>query len=291
MAIRRMADVASAFDEGRFHQQRFYKGALTAGDTQWQDWSFGAGQPAYDARIGTAGQFNPFIASGNDGIYFPSIDSDQHRHLVSMTLRTLASGTNQSSLDVIVYDLLGVYPLIDGDSTDEQVFDNTQTLPRYTDGMGVVPVMVNHVSPIIATATAVMKYNDTDDIEQTATVGCHLTGQNRVVSGIGGTLSVGSFSLPLAAGSSGVKTINSIQFNTAPSGLFAIYLLKPLFTMMNCDGNLTTDKIATEKELTFNNAFHYPEIFDGAWLGMFLRPNGGARTINSVFGHMTFIWN
>jgi hypothetical protein len=291
MAIRKMADVASAFDEGRFHQQRFYKGALTAGDTHWQDWSYGAGQPSYDARIGTAGQFNPYNAQRNDAIYFPSINSDQNRHLTGITLQTVASGTNQSSVDVIVYDLLGVYPLIDGDSTDEQLFDNTETLPRYTDGKGVVAVMVNHVSPMIATTTAIMKYNDTDDIEKTVTVGVHLTGQNRVVSGIGGTLSVGSFALPFAAGSQGCKTINSLQFASAPGGLFAIYLLKPLTTTMNCDGNLTTDKIATEKEFSFNNAFHFPEIFDGAWLGMFLRPNGGARTINSVFGHMTFIWN
>lgn len=286
-----MADIASAFDDGRFHNQRFYKGALTAGDTHWQDWSFGAGQPSYDARIGTAGEFNPYTAVRNDAIYFPAINSDQHRHLVDMTLQTVASGTNQATLDSVVYDLLGVYPLIDGDSTDEQLFDNTQTLPRYTDGLGVVPVMVNHVSPMIATTTAIMKYNDTDDIEQTVTVGVHLTGQNRVVSGIGGTLSVGPLSLPLAAGSKGVKTINSIQFSTAPGGLFAIYLIKPLTTIMNCDGNNTTDKIATEKQFTFNNAFNFPRIYDGAWLGMFLRPNGGARTINSVFGHMTFIWN
>lgn len=291
MAVRRMADVASAFDDGRFHQQRFYKAALTSGDTHWQDWSFGAGQPAYDARIGTAGQFNPYVAQRNDAVYFPPIDSDKNRHLMGMTLHTVASGTNQATLDCIVYDLLGVYPLIDGDSTDEQLFDNTSTLPRYTDGKGVIAVMVNHVSPMIATATAVMKYNDTNDVEQTVTIGCHLTGQNKVVSGIGGTLSLGSFSLPMAAGSSGIKTLNSLQFNTAPGGLFAVYLLKPLTTILNCDGNNTTDKIATEKELTFNNGFNYPRIYDGAWLGMFLRPNGGARTISSVFGHMTFIWN
>lgn len=291
MPIQRMADIASAFEDGRFHLQRFYKGALTAGDTHWQDWSFGAGQPGYDARIGTAGAFNPFTAVRNDAIYFPAINSDQHRHLASVTLRTVASGTNQITLDAIVYDLLGVYPLIDGDSTDEQIFDNTQTLPRYTDGLGVMPVIVNHVSPMISAATAVMKYNDTDDVEQTVTIGIHLTGQNRIVSGIDGTTSVGSFSVPLAAGSKGVKTINSIQFNTAPGGLYAIYLLKSLTTIQNNDGNATTDKIATEKELAFMNATHLPRIYDGAWLGMFLRPNGGARTINSVFGNMTFIWN
>lgn len=291
MAIRRMADVASAFDEGRFHTQRFYKATLTSGDTHWQDWSYGAGQPSYDARIGVAGAFNQYVAQRNDAIYFPDIDSDQHRHLSGLTIRTLASGTNQVTLDAVVYDLLGVYPLIDGDSTDEQIFDNTVTLPRYTDGLGVFPVLVNHVSPMLSAATATMKYNDTDDVEQTVTIGIHLTGQNRVVSGIGGTTSVGSLSLPLAAGSKGVKTINSIQFITAPGGLYSIYLIKTITTIMNNDGNATTDKIATEKEIAMQNAFNFPRIYDGAWLGFFLRPNGGGRTINSVFGHMTFIWN
>lgn len=289
-----MADVASAFDEGRFHQQRFYKSTMTSGDAQWQDWSFSAGQPAYDARIGTAGEFNPFIAAGNDAIYFPAINSGQNRHLVGMTLRTLASGTLQVTLDAIVYDLLGVYPLIDGDSLDQQDFDNTNTIPRYTDGIGVVPVLVNHVSPMVATTTATMVYNDTDDQPKTVTIGVHLPNAaplNKVASGIDGVASLSCFSIPLAAGSKGVKTINSLQFTSAPSGLFAIYLLKPLTTIMNCDGNAITVKIATEKEFTFNNAFNFPKIYDGAWLGMFLRPNGGARLISSAFGHMTFIWN
>jgi len=290
MAVRRMADVASAFEEGRWHLQRFYKGALTAGDRHWQDWSFGAGQPSYDARIGTAAAFNPYIAQRNDAIYFPGINPNQSRHLTHLNLRTEASGTGQLTLDAVVYDLLGVYPLIDGDSIDEQVLDNTLTLPRYADGKGVFPVLVNHVSPIIAPATATMKYVDTNT-EQTVTIGVHLTGQNRVVSGIGGTTSVGCLSLPLAAGSLGVKQVNSIQFNSAPGGLFAIYLIKPITTIMNCDANSTNDKIATEKEIAFMNAYHMPIIYDGAWLGMFLRPNGSARIINSVFGHMTFIWN
>ena len=136
-----------------------------------------------------------------------------------------------------------------------------------------------------------MKYNDTNDVEQTVTIGVHLTGQNRVVSGIGGTTSVGSLSVPLAAGSKGVKTINSIQFITAPGGLYSLYLIKTITTIMNNDGSAVAEKIATEKEMAMQNAFNFPRIYDGAWLGFFLRPNGGARIINSVFGHMTFIWN
>ena len=56
MPIRNLSDTVAAYEAGRFHVQRFYKGAnATAGDTRWHDWSFAAGQPAYDARIGVAG--------------------------------------------------------------------------------------------------------------------------------------------------------------------------------------------------------------------------------------------
>jgi hypothetical protein len=74
MPILSLSDTNAAYDAGRVHVQRFYKGAnSTIKDGFWQDWSFAAGQPAYDARIGVSGAFNPYIASKNDAIYFPGI--------------------------------------------------------------------------------------------------------------------------------------------------------------------------------------------------------------------------
>lgn len=291
MPIRNLSDTVAAYDEGRVHVQRFYKGAnVTAGDTRWHDWSFAAGQPAYDARIGASGQFNPYIATKNDAIWFPPINADQHRHLKHIVLRTNASGASQVTTDGIFYDLLGVYPLIDGDSTDTQEFTNDDPLPRYADGVGVIPVLVNHVAPMVAASGGTMVYTDSDDVQRTVTFGVALGGTGNVVSvQKANTTSFGALSMPTNGGR-GIKAINSIQFNAAPGGLFSIYMVRPLTTILNCDGAGTADKVATEKFLALQNAWHYPRIYDGAWLGFFLRPNGGSRTFASVYGYCEFIW-
>lgn len=293
MAITSLSDTNAAYDAGRVHVQRFYKGAnSTIKDAFWQDWSFAAGQPAYDARIGVSGQFNPFVASRNDAIYFPDIPAGMDRRLKRIVLATTAGGASQSSLNVMVYDLIGVYPLIDGDSTDVQSFDNTLTLPRYADGQGVFPVLVNHIAPTTTTGDGVMTFIDTNDVERTVSFGVALGAAGCVVSAITNSAvagSQGALSMP-TQDSEGVKAITSIQFINPPSGLLCIYMVRPLVTLANHDGNLTADKIATEKFLSMQNGWHYPKILDGAWLGMFTMPNGGSRTVASMFGYFEFIW-
>jgi hypothetical protein len=293
MPILSLSDTNAAYDAGRVHVQRFYKGAnSTIKDGFWQDWSFAAGQPAYDARIGVSGAFNPYIASKNDAIYFPGINPGEDRRLKRVVLRTQASGASQASLNVMVYDLLGVYPLIDGDSTDVQYFDNTLTLPRYVDGNGVFPVLVNHIAPITSTGDGVMTFLDTNNVERTVNFGVAFGTAGNVVSAVTNSAVAGSqggISMP-TQDSAGVKAITSIQFINPPSGLLCIYMVRPLVTIANNDGALLADKVATEKFLAMQNGWHYPKIEDGAWLGMFTMPNGGNRTVASMYGYFEFIW-
>ena len=290
MPIHNLTDTLAACDEGRVHVQRFYKASnVTTGDGRWIDWALASGQPAYDARIGVAGQMNPVVAARNDAIWFPDILPTQERRLKRIVLRTLAGGTNQATLDGILYDLVGVYPLIDGDSTDLQEFTNDDPLPRYSDGAGIIPVLVNHVAPMVASCDGTMTYTCTDDVVRSVGIGVSLGTIGNVVSTQRNVTSFGSLGLPTNGGR-GIKAINSIQFNTAPGGLFAIYMLKPIMTIQNNDGALVAEKIATEKFLAINHAWHYPRIWDGAHLGFFLRPNGGGRNIASVYGFLEFIW-
>jgi len=165
-------DVLAAYDAGRFHSQRFIKtGAGQANDTRWQDWAFQAGQPAYDARIGVAGSFTPVTAVRNDALYFPDIPAGMERKLHRLFINPKASNASQATVDFVLYDLVGYYPLIDGDSTDTQEFDNTLTLPRYTDGEGVGLVIVNHVAPAVQGGVATIAYTDSKGVAQSVTVG------------------------------------------------------------------------------------------------------------------------
>jgi hypothetical protein len=290
--VRSVKDITDAYAAGRVHTQRFFKnGGTSTGDGQWHDWSYASGQPAFDARIGAAGEFNPYVAQRNDAIYFPPISAGQERHLQGMTIHTIAGGNDQTQVEVAVHDLLGVYPLIDGDSTDVQAFDNSQTLPRYADGVGVFPVIVNHVAPGLTSCQADVVYTNSDGVQKTVQWRVYVTGLNKVnyavaSGGIGGFLYSS-----MQDADKGVRSIDSITFLTPPGGLFAIYLVKHLATT-STRGGLTgvSQTVATEKCFCLNSAYSMPRIYDGAWLGMFYMPTGGTRT-TALFGDFTFIWN
>jgi hypothetical protein len=289
MPIRSVSDVLEAHGAGRVHTQRFLKNSGTTGDGQWHDWSYASGQPGYDARIGVAGQFNPFVAVKNDAIYFPPIEAGQERHLTDITLTTIASGTNQSSVDAVLYDILGVYPLIDGDNTDQQSFDNTLTLPRYSSGEGVFPVLVNHVAPVLAVANGTMNYINSIGNPKSVAIRVVNTGQNKVCSAVPDSSSAAALVMPLASGCRGARSVTSVTFTQPPGGLMCIYLMRSLATITNLDGRLVADKIFTEKSLLTQNGWSMPRIYDGAHLGFFVRPNGGGRSF-TMFGTLTFVW-
>lgn len=295
MPIRSVSDVLAAYEAGRVHSQRFFKGSLVnVADVQWQDWSFAPGQPAYDARVGVAGRFNPYVATRNDAVWFPDIEPGQHRYLSEVTLRTEVSGTGNNLADAVVYDLVGVYPLVDGDSTDVQVLENDLPLPRYVDGAGVFPVLVNHVAPMIVAAPGLLTYLDHSGVERTTPFRAALTGPGRVCSAPdnGSAAGAGALSLPLGGGARGVRAVTAVQFTAPPGGLFSVYLYRPLTTTANSSvgSRGASGKVATVRQSLGSNAWHMPRVHDGAHLGMFLRLGNGGRAFSSVFGSMEFVW-
>lgn len=286
--IRSARDIALAYEAGRVHSQRFFKNAGTTGDGQWHDWAYASGQPAYDARIGTALEFTPFTAQGNDAIYFPGIPSGMERRLAGVDLVFSPGGTNATAVSFEVYDLLGVYPLIDGDSTDLQEMDNAAPVPRYADG--VRAVLVNHVSPVIAAADMTVNYTNSAGADQSVTWRATAFGQNKVNYTVSGNGTGGPLYCDMAQGDTGFGRINSIQFATAPGGLWAIYLVKPIARLRNQGANLVAvPSSASEAIFAMDAGFHLPLVKDGASLGFFFMPATGART-TALHGQAHFIW-
>lgn len=286
MAIATLSDLLAAFDDGRWHMQRVYKAAGTSHALHWADPSFAAGQPAYDARVGTAATFTPCVAQKNDAIWFPGIDSSMERRLTSVSLWA-NQATFNGPASVVIFDLLGYYPLIDGDSTDTQTMDNTQTLPRYADGSGVFPVMVCHVAPAIQNGVAVVDYTDAGGTARQTTVNVPNNGQNLVCSGVraAAAADVGPLYMALADRSGGVRSIDAITYTTPPGGLHCIYLVKPLATMQ-----LGDNLLAAEKEFFSKSGMHCPRVLDGAWLGWFDRIGSGTSRTVAWFGNFVFCW-
>ena len=286
MPIASLSDLQAAFDAGQWHLQRFQKNAGTTHSQQWADPSFASGQPAYDAHVGSPMAFTPAIAQKNDAIYFPGINADQHRHLTSVTIYQ-NQGAENGGASIILYDLLGYYPLIDGDSTDLQAADNTLTLPRYATGEGVGLVIVSHVAPALQGGEATIAYTNSKGVSQSITVGVPNNGQNLVCSGVrtGTATDVGPLTVSLANGATGIRSIESIQYTTPPGGLHCAYLIKPLATVLT-GNNLVT----VEKEFFSRNGCHCPRIYDGAWLSFFDRAGPAARPVSAWFGNFVFAW-
>lgn len=283
-------DISLAFSEGRYHYQRFLKNAGSAGDSHWQDWAYASGQPAYDARIGDALTMTPIVAAGNDAIWFPPISAGQERRLVGLSVYATAGGTGQLSVECELYDLLGVYPLIDGDNTDLQPFDNAAPLPRYADGVGVRAVLVNHIAPgLTAGCATTLNYVDADDNARSLTVYTATFGAGKAAwspQSTGG--STGGLYLPCDG--RGVKRFEDLTFVTAPGGLWAIYMVKPI-ERVNWRGGVAgvTQTSFSEKNLCVQASYNLPRVLDGAHLGFFYMPNGSARTV-ALFGSASFIW-
>lgn len=283
--LRTLGDFATAFSEGRWHLQRFLKNAGTAHRTQWADPTFASGQPAYDARVGTAATFTPCIAQKNDAIYFPGIAAGLERRLTSVSFWTNQATYNGPG-SIVLYDLLGYYPLMDGDSTDVQACDNTETLPRYSNGDGVQLVIVNHVAPAVGDGVVIINYIDRNNAAKTVTTRVMNQGQNLVSSSSDSTsAAVGSVFVALGA-TTGIKSITDIQYTTPPGGLHAFYLVRPLATVA-----LGDNLLFTEKEFVQQNGLHAPKIYDGAWLSWFdmIASGGTARAVN-WYGNFTFCW-
>jgi len=295
--IRSHADALAAYEAGRFHQQRFIKtGAGQSNDNKWQDWAFQAGQPAYDARIGVSNTFTPVVASKNDAIHFPDIPAGMERKLHKLTVTPKASNASQASIDFVLYDLVGYYPLIDGDSTDPQDMDNTLTLPRYTDGEGLRLVMVNHVAPSSAAGQMLMDYTDSQGIDRSITLGVPSNGINTICSGVSTLLNqgLGAVSMSLDGGVTGIRTVNRVTYLSPPGGLHCIYVIKPLAQFRHyhdalLQADTTGSKAAIEVDFALKDGWRMPTIQNGAHLSFFYRPNGGGRSV-TFMGLADFIW-
>ncbi len=286
MPLRTLADLNAAYEAGRFHVQRVLKNAGTAHATQWADPTFASGQPAYDAHVGTPLQFTPCVAARNDSIFFPAIAAGQERYLHTVTLWSNQATYNGPG-SVQLFDLLGYYPLLDGDSTDEQVMDNTASLPRYAAGDGVIAVWVCHVAPAIQNGLASIRFTGSDGAQRTVTMNVPNNGVNLVCTGGEATATADTGALAMPMGSAaGVRRIDAVTYLTPPSGLHCIYLIRPLGTVV-----LGDNKLAAEKDFFLHQGCAMPRVHDGAWLGWF--DNLGAGTARAVnwWGNFTFVWS
>jgi len=192
---------------------------------------------------------------------------------------------------LMLVDLLGWYRVTTMTTTTARATDNTVTLPRYTDGAGVQAFFVNTNATALGAGTPNLSlgYTNSAGTAGRATPATLPVGKTAAANGLilysgTGAGKYGPF-VPLAAGDSGIRSVETIQNSTSyVSGEYAVCLCKPLLTLP-----MTTIGVAAERDL-MNQIPSLPQIQDGACLSWLLY-SGAATPVNSAFyGHLDFAW-
>ena len=195
---------------------------------QWFDYSTASGVPVPNYYASA-----PLVAAtldAEEGIYVPEqIGTRWLKRSIVMSAAASATATTNQNQPLMLLDYLLYYPFLDLDAAgEEQVLDNTVTLPRYEDGVGVRAMLVAQ-APTVGGGSFTLKYIGDDDVEYTTpTIYCAAAQPSgALVTAVQAAAGITPF-IPLNAGVRGIKSVVSLTMAVANGGLAAVVLVKPI---------------------------------------------------------------
>jgi hypothetical protein len=293
-------DMLSKLAAGQIFNGDFFKlsggAAHVAGNAY--DLSLFGGSPPANTYPGTA--LNSVVP--NDltgwGIYHGGDITPSLKQIVNAW--AMAVGSNSAPGALWLVDVAMYYPGIDLKSTALQTMVQAASLTRYTNGRGlkafVVVTTQSGGTPASTPVLSVFNYRDQDDNDGALTG----VGTINFTAGAAGIPPVGKIAhcapaanhpgpfLPLNAGDTGIKRVNTLQLSTAYTGATTtqgcVVLAKRIMTIP-----LVAVGVPGERSL-FAPAPILPPIPDGACLALIYVP-GAAVAANSIFhGAFDFAW-
>lgn len=283
--IRGIKDVVDAELEGRTNTYNFRKNPTPGGGTgYWFDLSMFPGNPVPKFWFGSPLVGYAISQSADGGFFHGSNVSPAKKYLRKLTLS--ATATTNLPLKIILCDYLLYYPLIDEGTLDEQFLDNTQSITRYTDGVGVQAICVS-----LTTRTGLqsfyINYTNQDGVagrisrtvreNAVTSLGVLLTSETNVNANT-------CVFIPLQDGDTGVRSIESVTMLGIDTGLFSLILVKPLVSTVLMEINAPS-----ERDFLVESG-NLPEIKDDAYLNLLCNPNGAINASN-ILADMKVIWS
>ena len=269
-------------------QTRNYFWRKTASQTTtakvWYDLAVAPGKPKAKLWFDAA----PYIAqqvkqSTDEGIMHGADVSPSTKFVRRLAIANPV--TTALPMPMILCDYLLYYPSIDDSDTDPQTMDNTITLPRYTDGVGVQMMAVSLASRTGGSTVTVSYTNSEGTAGRTATfVQGTSAAIGAILGGVTTTTSTESPFIGLQGGDSGVRSVESVTMGTPDVGFFAIVLVKPLADI--CIRGLDAP---VEKDLLLD-AGELPIVYDDAYLNYICQPQGTLAT-TTLRGELKVMWN
>lgn len=298
MAFKTVKAWAASEDDGRSWLTFFRKvpasTATIAG--QWFDYSTASGVPVPNYYASS-----PLVAAtleAENGIYVP--EQTSRRFIKRSVLMSAASGvtsTANRNQSLMLLDYLLYYPFVDLDAAgEEQVFENTVTLPRYNDGVGV-QIMVVAQAPTVGGGTFTVKYIDHNDVEQTTeSIFCPAAQPSgALVTSVAAAAGISPF-VPLNINVRGAKRLVSVTVGVANGGLAAFVLVKPFQMVYVSEESRRPTSSPTE---SFGNAAETEqirmragtdEIKAGAFLGWIGKGVAGSLASAPLVGMLETFW-
>jgi hypothetical protein len=263
----------------------------------WFDLSMSPGMPTPKYWFDAAPLIAKTISQSTDGGFYHGANvSPSEKFLRGITTQAQATSTTQATpMNAVLLDYLLYYPSVDDGTLDEQVMDNTVTLPRYTDGKGV-QMMAITTGVRTGGQTFQVKYTNQDGVTGKLSEVCtqnaaafigSITNSDRAIQNSAGWM------IPLAAGDSGVRAVESVTMISGTDvGLFSVILVKPLVQTCFREGGISTaGTIATPYEKDFLvPTGDLTRIYDDAFLNFVVLPQASLAT-TVLRGDMKVIWN
>jgi hypothetical protein len=254
--------------------------SFTSANGFWHDDSMLSGYPVANYYAGEP--LAATLMNGSKGIRHWT-SGDHSEHLLSM-LNLSDSGALEAPAQYMLCDYLMFYPFIDGDSTDLQDLDNTVTLPRFEDGLGVKMFAVALGSAGNAGVMTVTYTNSDGTSGRTVQFSHGAPSQTRLLTAaesgpVSGVPRKGPF-IGFASGDYGVRSVQSVQFSLAPGAVHALVLAKPIATF-------TQLEIGTPAETIY--APRMPEIHPDAYLGLLRLPSLAPVAARVFSGQITTV--
>jgi hypothetical protein len=300
MAFTSVDDMTSELAAGKSYRSDWFKlsGAANHVAGNAYDLSLFSGVPVANTYPGTA--LNSVAPDDTLGWGIPhgGAVSGDSKHILNAL--AVAVGTTSAPGVMILVDVALYYPGIDLKSTSLQTMVQAAALSRYTNGKGLRPFIVvttqSGGTPASTPVLSVFNYRDQDDNDAALSgVGTiNFTAGAAAIPPVGKIVHCapaanhpGPF-LPLNAGDTGIKRVNTMQLSTAYTGATTttacIVLCKPILSIP-----LVAVGVPGERSF-FAPAPILPVIPDGACLTWIYFP-GAATAANSTFhGSLDFGW-
>ena len=283
--IQNIEQLIQAEEDGKVRHYTWRKSpSASTTNGLWFDLSMSPGRPVpkywFDAPPGVAKQIS-YTADG--GLEHGHGVTPYEKYLRLTT--TTATSSTALPLTMILCDYLLYYPSIDDSVLEEQIMDNTVTLPRYTDGEGVQVIAVS-VAGRTGGARFYFTYTNSEGVSGRVSQTVYQNGSSALgtlQNSGANTLAAAMPFIGLQDGDSGVRSIDSVVMLDADVGLMTLILVKPIST------SVIRETTAPVEKDYFLESGTIPRIYDDAYLSFICLPqNSLASTI--LMGDIKTIW-